>query len=80
MIKRNIAEVKYIKFSSNPINILLCLGIGVDLKNVVKLKFCAQPMHQIYAMNIVPFLKLVHQNKNELPSTSMSLHNDSFQA
>ena len=44
-----------------------------------QLNFFAQPMYQIY-VNIVYFLKLVYQNKNELLSTSMAFHNDSFKA
>ena len=35
-------------FSSDPPNVLLYVGIGIGYKIKVKLKFCAQPMHQIY--------------------------------
>ena len=37
-------------FSSDPPNILLCLGIGIGQKSIVKLKFCAQLMDQIYVL------------------------------
>ena len=44
------ADVWHIIFSSDPPNILLCVGIGIGCKSMVKLKFCAQPMHQIYVI------------------------------
>ena len=31
----------HIEFSSNPINISLCVGIGIGYKSAVKLMFCA---------------------------------------
>ena len=72
IITQNLADVWHTISSSDPSNILSCVGIGIDYKIKVKLKFCAQPMHQIYIKNIVSFLKLVHQNKSELPGTSMA--------
>ena len=37
-------------FSSDPSNILLCVGVSIGCKIIVKLKLCAQPMHQIYGI------------------------------
>ena len=57
--------------------ILLRVGIGIVYKSVVELElFCTA-----YASNLcyVSFLKLVYQNKNELPGTCMAFHDDSFQ-
>ena len=34
-------------FSSDPSNILVCVGVS---KIIVKVKLCAQPMHQIYVI------------------------------
>ena len=48
IITWNIADVWHISFSSDPPNILLWVGIGIGYKSIVKLKFCAQTMHQIY--------------------------------
>ena len=41
-------------------NILLCAetGTGTGSKSIVKLKFCAQPMHQIYVIKYCILLKL----------------------
>ena len=58
-------------FSSDPPNILPCEGTGIVYKITVKLKVFAQPLHQVLLQNIVSFLTLVYQNKNELPGTSM---------
>ena len=46
-------------FFSDPLNILLCVGIGIGYKISVKLKFCTQLMHQIYIIKYLPniFLK-----------------------
>ena len=41
-------------FSSDPSTILLFVGIG---KSIVKLKFCTQPMHQIYVIKYCISLK-----------------------
>ena len=38
-------------FSSDPPNILLCKESGIGYKSIVKVKFSAQPMHQIYVIN-----------------------------
>ena len=38
-------------FSSDPPNILLCKESGIGYKSTVKVKFSAQPMHQIYVIN-----------------------------
>ena len=59
-------------FSSDPPNIFLCVGIGISYKTRVKLNIFAQPMYHIYGIKYLSFLKLVHQNKNELPGTSMA--------
>ena len=53
----NPADVLHIIFSSDPPNILLCVGIGIGYKIKVQLKFCAQPMHQIYIMKYCILLK-----------------------
>ena len=37
-------------FFSDPPHIILCVGIGIDYKISVKLKFCAQLMYQIYVI------------------------------
>ena len=44
-------------FPSDPPNILLHVGIGIGYKISVKLKFCAQPMHQIYIIKYCILLK-----------------------
>ena len=44
-------------FSSYPTNILLCVGIGIGFKSIVKLNSCVQPMHQIYVIKYCIFLK-----------------------
>ena len=44
-------------FSSDPPNISLCVQIGIGYKISVKLKFCAQPMHQIYIIKYCILLK-----------------------
>ena len=50
----------------------LCVGIGILYNIKVKLKFCAQPVCiKFMWLNIVSFLKIVHQNKNELLGTNM---------
>ena len=46
----NLADVWHIIFSSDFTNILLCVGIGIGYKSIVKSKFCAQPTHQIYVI------------------------------
>ena len=44
-------------FSSDLPNILLRVGIGIGYKISVKLKFCAQPVHQIYIIKYCLLLK-----------------------
>ena len=44
-------------FPSDPPNILLHVGSGIGYKISVKLKFCAQPMHQIYIIKYGILLK-----------------------
>ena len=44
-------------FSSDPPNILLYVGTGIGYKSIVKLKFCAQPMHQIYVIEYCILIK-----------------------
>ena len=58
-------------FPSVPPNIPLCSGIVIGYKICVKLKFCAQSMRQIYLIKYC-VLKLVYENKNALPGTSMT--------
>ena len=60
-----------VHFSTDPTDIS-CVGIGVGYKSIVILKFCAQPMHQISVIKYCILKKLVYQNKNELPGTSMA--------
>ena len=43
-------------FSDSP-NILPCEGTGIGYKSVVKLKFFAQPMHQIFVIKYYIFLE-----------------------
>ena len=45
------------QFSYDPTNSLLSVGIGIGYKSIVKLKFCAQPMHQIYVIKYYILLK-----------------------
>ena len=47
----------YYFFSSDPPNILLCEGTGIDYKIIGELKFFAQPMHQIYVIENCFLLK-----------------------
>ena len=35
----------------------LCVGIGIGCKGIIKFKFCAQPMHQIYVLKYCILLK-----------------------
>ena len=44
----------------------------MDWYCIVKLKFCAQPMHEIFVIKYCLLLELIYQSKNELPSTSMA--------
>ena len=44
-------------FSSDPTNILLCKESGIGYKSIVKVKFSAQPMHQIYVINYCIHIK-----------------------
>ena len=57
IITQNLADVWHIISSSDPSNILSYVGIGIDYKIKVKLKFCAQPMHQIYIIKYCILLK-----------------------
>ena len=43
-------------FSDSP-NILPCEGTGIGYKSVVKLKFFAQPMHQVFVIKYCIFLE-----------------------
>ena len=65
------------QLSYDPTNSLLSVGICIGYKSIVKLKFCAQPMHQIYVIKY--YILLVHQNKNEFPGTCLAFHNNSLQ-
>ena len=73
----------HIIYSSDPPIILLCVETGTGTGSkiiIVKLKFCAQPMHQIYVLiKYCILLKTIYHNKNELLGTSMAFHCDSFQ-
>ena len=44
-------------FFSDPPNILLCEGNGIGYKSIVKLKFFAQPMHQVFVIKYCILLK-----------------------
>ena len=57
IITWNLPDLWDIIFSSDPPNILLCVGIGIGYKIKVKLKFCTQPMHQIYVIKYCILLK-----------------------
>ena len=57
IITWNLADIWHIKFSSDLINILLCEGIGIGYKSMVKLMFYAQTMHEIYGMKYFILLK-----------------------
>ena len=48
IITWNLADVWYFIFSTDPTDISSCVGIGTGYKSIVKSKFCAQPMHQIF--------------------------------
>ena len=74
----NLADVWHTIFSSDPPNILSRVGIGIGYKIVFKLKFCAQSMHLIYAIKNCFHLKLVDQNKNELPGKFTAFRDDTF--
>ena len=52
-----LAYVWHIIWSADRTNILLCVGIGIGYKSIVKLKFCTQPMHQIYDIKYCIYLK-----------------------
>ena len=44
-------------FPSDPTNISLCVGVGIGYKSTVKVKFCAQSMHQIFVIKYCILLK-----------------------
>ena len=44
-------------FFSDPPNILSCEGTGIGYKSIVKLKFFAQTMHQIFVIKYCILLK-----------------------
>ena len=48
IITWNLADVWYFIFSTDPTDISSCVGIGTGYKSIVKSKFCAQPMYQIF--------------------------------
>ena len=50
IIKWTLTDVWHIIFSSDPTDILLCVGIGNGYKSIFILKFFTQPMHQIYVL------------------------------
>ena len=50
IITGTLTDVWHINFSSDPTDILLCVQIGIGCKSIVILKFCAQPMHQIFVI------------------------------
>ena len=59
-------------FFSDPTNISFSVGIGIGYKSIVNLKFVHSLCIKFMQWNIVSFLKLVYQNKNELWGTSMA--------
>ena len=44
-------------FFSDPPNILPCEGTGIGSKSIAKLKFFAQPMHQVFVIKYCILLK-----------------------
>ena len=66
-------------FSSDPTNISLCVRIGIGYKISVKLKFCAQPMHQIYIIKYCILLKTSLSELEWVTRHKCGFHNDSFQ-
>ena len=44
-------------FFSDPPNILPCEGTGIGYKSKAKLKFFAQPMHQVFVIKYCILLK-----------------------
>ena len=50
IITGNLADVWRIFVSSYPPNIFVCEGTGIGYKSIVKLKFRAWPMDQIYVI------------------------------
>ena len=68
--------------STDSTDISSCVGIGIGYKSIVKLNICAQPMHQMFVINIVSVLKLVYQNENGsewVTRHKYGFHDDSFQ-
>ena len=66
-------------FSSDPPNISLCEQIGISYKISVKLKFCAQPMHQIYIIKYCILLKTSLSELEWVTRHKCGFHNDSIQ-
>ena len=50
-------------FSSDPSNILVCVGVSIGRKIIVKVKLCAQPMHQIYVIKYCILRKTTSSEK-----------------
>ena len=65
-------------FSCGPPNISLCVGIGIGYKSIVKLKFCSQPMHQIYLIKYC-ILKTSLSEKEWVTRHKYGFRDDSFQ-
>ena len=60
MLSSNFSNKFYILvyfFFTDPTNILSYMEIGIGYKSIVKLKFCAQPMHQIFVIKYCILLK-----------------------
>ena len=57
----------------------LCVEIGIGYKTIVKLKFCAQSMHQIYVMKYCILLKNKFIRIRMSYQAQYGFHDDSFQ-
>ena len=57
IITESLADVWHISFSSDPPYILWWVGIGIAVISIVKLKFRAQTLHQIYEIKCCILLK-----------------------
>ena len=66
-------------FFSDPTNISFSVGIGIGYKSIVKLKFCAQPVHQIYVMKYRILLKTSLSEQEWAMRHKYGFHDDSFQ-
>ena len=80
IITWNLADVGQIIFSSDPTKFLLCIGIGIGYKSMVKFEFCAQPVYQIYVLKYCILLKTSLSEWEWVIRHKYGFHDDSFQA